>query len=152
MANRPRFRGPTPRKVTAGTLLAVAMVALMSYAAVAANQHAGDWMIFASEDSQISDPANNEEHFDATGNENLYDGDIHSNGDASVSGNDNTFTGKLEYYDEFEDTGNGNSYIADQPDQSDPISSWPGNLDSFDPPECTVTDSGDIDIKADDPD
>lgn len=64
--------------------LAFMLVMMVSYVALAAHQHADNWIIFAYDDRL--DNTENLEHVDVTGNDNVYDGDIHSNGDVSVSG------------------------------------------------------------------
>jgi hypothetical protein len=146
------FRTPRKGRLTAGSLLAVLLVALMSYVAFAATQHAGSWTIFAYDD-RVQNTAD-DKHVDVSGNENIVQGDIKSNGDAHVSGNDNAFSGLFRFYDPpFNEPGDDNSYLSGEPQQEN-FSGWPGNLGSFDEPDCDFgnrSDNNDLDLETSDP-
>src|SRR5687768_8529148 len=125
-----------------------------------ASHDTGPYMFFAKFDK--TDNTANDKHVMISGNSNIYQGKIKSNGDIDHSGNCNKFEDTVRYYDMYNDGGNNNDFIPNDPDacQGDDVgdtepqqqafdANYPGNLETWTSPTC---DYNFTDDKAFDPD
>jgi len=146
------------------SILALALSSVTLFASLTLAVQNGDpWMFFAHEgfgQTRDSNAVVEEPQMDISGNENIYDGPMHSNRNTSVSGNQNDFNEDVRYFDDFEDT------APDPPDpganfyedlaQAAATLDWPGTTGpDFTEPTCqfgTRSTAGNKAMTAADPD
>ena len=78
-------------------VIAIALLTSLSSLVPGAPENSGGYMFFARFD-QVDNTAN-DKHVLVSGNGNVFQGNIKSNGDIDGTGNNNTFLGTIRYFD-----------------------------------------------------